>query len=90
VKVVSYERTDSHHRYVVSSVEGRSVEVLYRRRRSALPLQAEGGIVVGWEKAEEVQAFREASDWLSRFLHQDGSPRRGDQVFSSLGLPDEA
>ncbi len=77
MKVLSYERTQSHHRYVVSAKDDHSVEVLFRLRHSAVlgPSQAEGGAVVGWSRSEEVQAFREASDWLSRFLNQDGSPR---------------
>jgi len=77
MKVLSYERTRSHHKYVVSAKDGHSVEVLYRLRHSPVlgATQAEGGLVSGWSRTEEVQAFREASDWLSRFLNQDGSPR---------------
>ncbi len=91
MKVISYERTATHHKYVVSARTGHSVEILYRLRRSSLgTLQAEGGTIVGWSKADEVQAFREASDWLSRFLHQqDGSPRTGEAVFQGL-LPSAA
>jgi hypothetical protein len=86
MKVVSYERTQTHHKYVVSAKADHSVEILYRLRRSPLGnAQAEGGTIVGWSKTEEVQAFREASDWLSRFLHQqDGSPRAGDPIFQGL------
>lgn len=83
MKVIAYEHTDSHFKYTVSAREDRSVEVLFRRRKFGLP-SAEGGAIVGWEKAEEVQAFREAASWLSRFLHQDGSPRTGDEVFRGL------
>lgn len=85
MKVVSYERTQTHHKYVVSARADHSVEILYRLRRSPLGnAQSEGGTIVGWSKAEEVQAFREASDWLSRFLHHDGSPKTGDAVFDGL------
>jgi hypothetical protein len=87
VKVISFERSDSQYKYVVSAREGSSVAVLFKRRKFGQP-QAEGGEVVGWPKAEEVQAFREASDWLTRFLHQDGSPKAGDSVFQGL-LPSE-
>ncbi len=85
VKVLSFERSDSQYKYVVSAKEGSSVVVLFKRRKFGQP-QAEGGEVVGWSKSEEVQAFREASDWLSRFLHQDGSPRVGDHVFAHLDV----
>jgi hypothetical protein len=86
MKVISYERTQTHHKYVVSARADHSVEILYRLRRSPLGnAQAEGGAIVGWSRTEEVQAFREASDWLSRFLHQqDGSPKTGDAVFAGL------
>lgn len=83
MKVTSCERSDSHFRYVVSAKEGHAVAVVFRRRKFGLP-QAEGGEVVGWAKSEEVQAFREASDWLSRFLRPDGSPRPDEPVFDGL------
>lgn len=72
-KLLTHEKTESGHKYVVSLDKGRTAEVVCRMKRSGL--QVDGGVVTGCHPNEEVSAFREAADWLTRFLEQDGAPR---------------
>lgn len=46
-----------------------------------------GGEVSGCEPAEHVAAFREAADWLSRFVDQYGAPHPGLVGPSVVPLP---
>jgi hypothetical protein len=75
MNTVTYEKVGDQHRYLVALSGGRTAEVLVRLRRTGL--QVDGGTVTGVGKSEEVSTFREAADWLSRFIEKDGSPRPG-------------
>lgn len=74
MNILSYERSGDTHKYNIGLSKGRTAEVVVRLKRSGL--QVDGGAVTGVEKSEEVSTFREAADWLSRFLEQDGAPRQ--------------
>ena len=76
VKVTSHERGSNRHKYAVDLGDGRTAEVLFSRRPGGR-VEVLGGDVTGCPPAEQVAAFREAADWLTRFVEQDGSPRPG-------------
>lgn len=71
--LLTHEKTETGHKYLVSLSGDRTAEVVCRMKRSGL--QVEGGAVTGCPASEEVSTFREAADWVTRFLEQDGSPR---------------
>ncbi len=74
MNILLYEKSGDSHRYTIGLSRGRTAEVFIRLKRSGL--QVDGGAVTGVEKNEEVSTFREAADWLSRFIEQDGAPRQ--------------
>ncbi len=74
-KVSSHRREPGRNHYTVDLMDGRTAEIVLFRRGSSFT--AEGGEVTGCPSTEQVSTFREAVDWLSRFVEHDGSPRPG-------------